>query len=346
MDFIHVGIYSREDGYGELLSMKLAQYYPRFHFTLLGEEQLKHSGLRKQFDLILVDGLKEPLKGKYVGLVSSPNQVVMDEDLLEFKLLKYGNVREMAQHLLFLYSSLTNAPRLALQNRRSQSLVFLSNRGGTGTTTIALGMAQCFARYLRKKVLYLSLENFLHCSIEKGQRGLEEFIYYFLEGSPKATQLEAYQEKGLYEFWTFRNRKGLNPLLDLGERDLVAMMDFLVKSGSYDYLFLDIGNHSTYWTESILNRAYRIVSVYDRRITLEDVNQTMGYLESMCGNQLLQQLQLVANRCGLGDLPDCGERIPILWIEEAEYELPLSSFEIPLDGMFGADLKKLMKELT
>ncbi len=346
MDYIHIGIYSKEDGYGELLSRKLAQYYPRFYFTLLSEEQVRHSGLRNQYDLLMVDGLQEPLGGKYVGLVSSPSQVVIDEEKMEFKLFKYGNVREMTQHLLFLYSSITGRPRYSLENHRAQYLMFLSPGGGTGTTTIALGTSHCLARHLGKKVLYLSLEDFVSAPVSSKERGLEEFIYYYHNHPPSATPLEAYQEKGLFEIWRFRSRWGPNPLLALEELELLSMLNFMEKNGGYDYMVLDIGNRSSFWSESFLARAHRIVMITHKGLNKGEMKRWKDYLETIGGNLLDNKIQWVVNRCGVITEWENEENSRLLWIDESEESLSTRLDGLSMKGDFGGDMKRLMKELT
>ncbi len=346
MDYIHIGIYSKEDGYGELLSRKLAQYYPRFYFTILSEEQVRHSGLRSQYDILMVDGLKEPLNGKYVGLVSSPSQVVMDEERMEFKLFKYGNVREMTQHLLFLYSSISGRPRYSLQNHRAQYLVFLSPRGGTGTTTIALGTSHCLARYLGKKVLYLSLEDFISAPISSKERGLEEFIYYYHNNPARATPLAAYQEKGVFEIWRFRSRWGPNPLLDLKELELLSLLNFIERNGEYDYIILDIGNRSQLWAESFLTRAHRIVMITHKGLDKGEIKQWNDYLETRGVNSLDNRMQWVINRSGVITEWENEVKTQLLWIDESEESLSTRLDTLSMKGDFGSDMKRLMKELT
>ncbi|HPD90690.1 MAG TPA: hypothetical protein PKW40_04870 [Bacillota bacterium] len=346
MDYIHIGIYSKEDGYGELLSKKLAQYYPRFYFTILSEEQIRHSGLRNQYDLLMVDGLREPLSGKYVGLVSSPSQVVIDEERLEFKLFKYGNVREMTHHLLFLYSTITGRPRYSLQKHSAQYIMFLSPGGGMGTTTIALGTAHCLARHLGKKVLYLSLEDFVSASISSTERGLEEFIYYYQNHPARATPLEAYQEKGLFEIWKFRPRWGPNPLLALEELELLSLLDFIEKNGGYDYIIFDIGNRSCFWSESFLARSHRIVMVTHKGLNKGEMKRWNDYLKIIGGDLFDNKIQWVVNRCGVIAEWKNDEDIRLLGIDESEESLSTTLDGLSMKGDFGGDMKRLMKELT
>ena len=304
MDFIRIGLYTKDEDYGEMLSKRLTQFYPRFFVTLLTEAMLSDPGFREQYDLVLIDGLKEPLKGKYIGLVNSPSHVLINEDALEYKVYKYGNVRELVKHLLFVYGKITGHKTSYFPDQRSRIIAFVGTCGGAGTSSVAKSTANYLARFKEKKTLFISLEEFLFQKTNKDQKGLAEFLYYYREGRPTSTYLECYMMENIWKTWGFNSPIGKNPMNELESEELQKVINFIQHHGAFDYICVDCAHNFSKRTEALFQTAHRVVVVYDLYRANEDIFFMKNYFSHLVGCDFNERIIHVGNKFDYGTMVD------------------------------------------
>lgn len=348
MDFIRIGLYTKDEDYGEMLSKRLTQFYPYFFVTLLTENMLSDPNFRDQYDLVLIDGLKEALKGKYVGLVNHRNLVLLKEDSLEYKLYKYGNVREIVKHLLFIYGRLTGNATAYLPNSMTRIITFSGSRGGAGTSSIAKSTANYLVRFKEKKVLYLSLEELLFQKPNSEQKGLDEFIYYYREDRPTATYLDCYMVENIWKTWSFNSSLGKNPLKELEAKELQKLISFIQEHGAFDYICVDCGQGFSKKEEALFQIAHRSVVVYDLDRVDEDISFMNNYFSHILGQESKGKLLHIGNKFNYGTMIDEIDDKKYSYIIDYDRE----SFSDKLEGEpsldldFGKGIKLLSGALT
>lgn len=348
MEFIRIAIYTKDEDYGEMLSKRLTQFYPRFFVTLLSESMLSDTNFREQYDLVLIDGLKEPLKGKYIGLVTSLNDVRIKEDSLEYKLYKYGNIREIVRHLLFIYGKLSGNKIAYSYNQNGQVIAFISSRGGSGVTSIAKSTANALSRFKDKKVLYFSLEEVLFDTPNTNIKRLDEFLYHYREERPNATYLECYMLVNIWNTWKFNTSLGKNSIKELDSNELEELINFIKDYGDFDYICIDCSQHFSKREETLFQNADKLVVVYDLNRGQEDINFLMDYFQNLIGHEGQDKIIHIANNFNYGLMVDK--------IDDAKYSYILDhdpdSFikerqgEASLDLAFGKGIKLLAANLT
>jgi len=304
MDFIRIGLYTKDEDYGEMLSRRLTQFYPRFFVTLLTEAMLADRDFREKYDLLLIDGLKEPLKGKYIGLVSSINDIILKEDSLEYKLYKYGNVREIVKHLLFIYGKISGHKASYLSNQKTRIISFVGSRGGVGTTSVAKSTANYLTRYKEKKVIFISLDELLFHVASPNQKGLDEFLYHYREDRPTATYLGCYMVENIWKTWGFNSAPGKNPMNELDTEELQKLMEFIQQHGEFDYICIDCGQRFSKREEALFQISHRVVVVYDLERSKDDICYMENYFTHFLGNDCVEKTLHIGNKFDYGAMVD------------------------------------------
>lgn len=303
---------------------------------------------REQYDLVLIDGLKQNLKGKYIGLVRNANDVLIKEDSLEYKLYKYGNVREIAKHLLFIYGKISGHKAIFLSDQGSRILTFVGSRGGVGTTSVAKSIANYLTRFKEKKVLFLSLEELIFQESNPNQKGLGEFLYHYREGRPTATYLDCYMVENIWKTWSFNSTLGKNPMNELDKEELHNAISFIQQHGAYDYICVDCGQSFSNRIEALFQTAHRVAVVYGLDRSKDDVFLMENYFSHFDGYDFKEKLIHIGNKFKYGAMID--------QVDDKKYSFILDydpdSFnqkiddEPSLDLDFGKGIKLLSAGLT
>ncbi len=348
MDFIRIGLYTKDEDYGLMLAKRLTQFYSRFFVTILTEDMLADPNFREQYDLVLIDGLKEPLKGKYIGLVASPGEVMLKAESLEYKLYKYGNVREIVKNLLFIYGKITGHKAVYLEKQKTRIICFVGSRGGVGTTSVTKSVANYLSRFKEKKALYVSLDEILFQEHNPNQKGLDEFLYHYIEDRPTATYLESYMVENLWGTWRFNSKRGINPLNELNGEDLLKLIGFIIQHGNFEYVCIDGSQRFSKREEGIFQIAHKVVLVYGLDRDKKDVCLLKSYFNHFEGFDCLGSVIHLANKFNYGAMID--------QIDDKKYSYILdydpdsfagNNLEEPsLDLDFGKGIKLLSVGLT
>lgn len=348
MDFIRIGLYTKDEDYGLMLAKRLTQFYSRFFVTILTEDMLADPDFREQYDLVLIDGLKEPLKGKYIGLVASPGEVMIKEETLEYKLYKYGNVREIVKNLLFIYGKVTGHKAVYLEKQKTRIISFVGSRGGVGTTSVAKSTANYLTRFKEKKVLFISLDEILFQEPNPNQKGLDEFLYHYREGRPTATYLESYMLENIWGTWRFNSKRGINPMNELDSEDLAKLIGFIIHHGSFEYICIDGSQRFSKREEALFRIAHKVVLVYGLDRDKEDICLLENYFSHFEGSDCLGSIIHVGNKFDYGSMLDQIEYKKYSYILDYDLDsfVGKNEDEPSLDLDFGKGIKLLSIGLT
>lgn len=304
MDFIRIGLYTKDEEYGQMLSKRLTQLYSRFFITLLSEDMLVDPNFREQYDLVLIDGLKEPLKGKYIGLVNSHSEVLLKEESLEYKLYKYGNVKEMVKHLLFIYGKVSGHKTAYIDSQKTRLISFVGSRGGVGTTSVAKSTANYLTRFKGKNVLFISLDELLFQAASPNQKGLDEFLYHYREGRPTSTYLECYMTDNIWGTRSFNSERGKNSMNELGGEELQKLIGFFMQHGEFDYICVDCGQRFSKREEILFQISHKVVVVYSLERSQDDISLIKDYFSRFEGFDFVEKIVHVGNKYNYGAMVD------------------------------------------
>ena len=348
MDFIRIGLYTKDEDYGQMLSKRLTQFYSRFFITLLREDTLADPDFRELYDLVLIDGLKEPLKGKYIGLVAWPSEVMMMEDSLEYKLYKYGNVREIVKHLLYIYGKVSGHKTAYLEDQNTRIISFVGSRGGVGTSSVAKSTANYLTRFKEKKVLYISLDELLFQGANPNQKALDEFLYHYREGRPTSTYMECYMRQNIWGTWRFNSAPGKNPMNELDGEELQKLLEFILSHGAFDYICIDCGQGFSKREEALFQISHKVVLVYGLDRGGEDICLLTNYFSHFDGYNYLEKLVHVGNKFNYGTMVDEVDEEKysyIIDLDEDSFNQDMDA-DPSLDLDFGKAIKLLSRGLT
>jgi hypothetical protein len=267
---------------------------------------------------------------------------------LEYKLYKYGNIKELAKHLLFIYGKISGNKTTYLDNQSSRIFAFVGSRGGAGTTSVTRSTANYLSRFKEKKVLLLSLEELLFQEATPSQKGLDEFLYHYREERPTATYLDCYMVENIWKTLRFNSSFGKNPMNELDAEELYNVINFIQQHGAFDYICVDCGQRFSKREEALFQIANKVIVVYDLERSKEDIFLVNSYFSHISGHDFKEKLVHIGNKFKYVDIVD--------EISDKEYsyilDYDLGSFnhkideEPSLDLDFGKGIKLLSAGLT
>jgi MinD-like ATPase involved in chromosome partitioning or flagellar assembly len=123
-----------------------------------------------------------------------------------------------------------------------------SASGGTGCTSVAMGISQELSRFHNKKVLYISLEEFdstdkYFPEVKYEGNNINKYLYLILNSSDRKGHVsQGYMREDEFGVFTFHQARGRNPLRDLSGNEFVYFINHITKERAFTDLILDCGN--------------------------------------------------------------------------------------------------------
>ena len=151
---------------------------------------------------------------------------------------KFASVEEILRKINLIYNSKYGRRKTQFANNSCQYVYFCSSCGGTGKTTISLGLAQELTRYHGKSVLYINFEEF-----DSSYRYLPTVegptLESFMIDGIKNKDINSYLYEDLYGVKYFNLGQNKNPLKCLSSEELLDFIDEICKSSEFQYIFID-----------------------------------------------------------------------------------------------------------
>lgn len=227
----------------------------------------------------------------------------------EHMLTKY----QPLQHLLTSILNIVRGSSGESVKNKGRALVIgvYSTVGGCGKTTVALNLVRQLAIEGRS-VFYLNLETIrsraLLDGIESGRqdrKGLAELLYDLKAAKDRNEFLQlpvsayAYKDSTL-QGDTFDLPDNLDEMLEMEQEDTEELIDYIVNSGKYDVVIVDVDSCPNARTTMVLERADRVVwLVTDNKDVIRKTECWLNYLErSLPGefSTLMGKTRFVVNR--------------------------------------------------
>ncbi len=299
MENIKLAIITKDREYGRALGFGLIDVYKNFTVTLYQSEPV-HTGL-EAFDLVLTDaGIQQ--QQNVIFLVEKPSMVEKNEEEQDFRLYKYGNVRQLAGDLLFIYSHLTGRKALPIKKQDMKLIAFGSMEGGTGCTAAAMALARELSRFHDQKVMYLSLEE-LESTLDYMEdfpegKSIGEYLYHLFNqdgrtGIPFIESFLVFDDHGVEAFLP---SPGRNVLKSLSPEEMRIFISAVMDTGRYDVLVLDLGFCLDKNVLSCYEMANHICMVANEETSVSREERFIEYVTFLKGESLTERIVKILNR--------------------------------------------------
>lgn len=355
MENIKLAVVAKDRDYGRALGLALVDVYQTFTVTLYQSVPV-HTKL-EQFDLILKE-YEEGDTGGYIYLVEKPSMVVKDYENRNFRLYKYGNVRQLAGELLFIYTSLTGRKAIPVKKKDMKIVAFCAAEGGAGCTSAAMAFAQEMKRFHGKEVIYLSLEE-LESTMEymellPGGKSISEYVYYLFRDDCQERMpfIESFLLSDSYGVDAFVPSPGRNVLKGLSTEEIQQFVGAVMDTGRYDIVVFDVGSSLDQNALCCCEMANHICLVAKEGGSRSKEERLVEYMTFLKGEKLAERMAKVLNHYERRPLEERAETEPEerceilrtvcrLPEEPESFNLQSGIRTISLDGAYGRGIKGL-----
>lgn len=208
------------------------------------------------------EGVSESSRCGIVELVRQPGE----ENLFgkpPYRIYRYKESPNLLNDLLFVYFKMTGRSLENYGDAKCRIIVFLSECGGCGATSIALASARMLYQIYGSRVLYLNLCPLNDTGDDKDGRESGRFVkllYYLQQNREFPISSFITEEEELDCVDTGIVNGYFNEMKPLYMQRLLEKIGRL---GKYDFLFLDIGNHLSRENRNLISGAECTVLVSD-----------------------------------------------------------------------------------
>jgi hypothetical protein len=344
MEIVKLYIIENDIHYVSALTRMLSELYPGLSIKYAYEFNSEDSALYDS-DVLLLDEVSHKMLYKSLSsgvqaLSKQPAIILLDTETKYIgcrKLMELAGVQEKQNCKVNGFS--TDATRID----------FISSRGGVGTSSIALSVANELAVYRNRKVVYLSRESFenpllyMYESVEP-EMPLSHYLFSYLRNKLSANDSKELHipitepAKGLYKFTPGTCRNALATLSDLEFDELATQ---IVKQTNADFLIIDRGT-------------LRYSSVEDsQHVYIANQNDAMLSLSqekfrSHFGLEATDKLTVVRNIHGSDERghSETSENIPESYLtinsNSTDFIRSERGISININGTFGSGIKRLV----
>lgn len=185
----------------------------------------------------------------------------------ERAICKFQKADLIYKQILSIYSeSAGSVSGLKLGDDVSKVIFFTSVSGGTGTSSMAAACATYFAS-IGKKAIYLNIEDFGSSDVyfnAEGQFDMSDIIFALKSKKTNISlKLESCVKQDSRGVYFYSQSKIALDMLELGEEEIIHLLDELKIAGAYDYIIVDCRFDLDKRTTEILKQAHYIVWVCD-----------------------------------------------------------------------------------
>lgn len=243
-----------------------------------------------------VDVEKLPARCGFAYFVDS---VEVDTYKEQRAVCKFQKADLIYKQILSIYSeSAGSVSGLKLGDDVSKVIFFTSLGGGTGTSSMAAACAVYFAS-IGKKALYLNIESFGSSDVlfsAEGQFDMSDIIFALKSKKTNISlKLESCVKQDTRGVYFYSQSKLALDMLELGEEEIIHLLDELKIAGAYDYIIVDCRFDLDKKTTEILKQAHYIVWVCDgsastnskmtrayNALAIREQNEDLRLLDRLC----------------------------------------------------------------
>ncbi|MBN7772684.1 AAA family ATPase [Clostridium aminobutyricum] len=350
MEIITIMLVSKDLDYAYTFAKCMSAKNNRFLFTVVDTLSFHQDTNFKKYDVLLLDGEHQAAPKPFIQLVEKRVTTPIAEEQ-QLYLYKYENTNYFESQILFFYGMITGRKEMHLPKENTKILTFHGSCGGSGKTSVSLGLAQELKRFHDKKILYINYEEIestpLYFRCEDRYKTISDYLYYINSGKNIGSSISSFTIKDEYGVETFAPSKGRNELKALNNEELSAFFKQLLECGLYDFILVDSDG-------SLTDESLWILSVSDQIIVVERYGEESkqhkfrNYLEFCLGSILVEKVVSVVNFCeGIeneehADLFIDADSVSLKSIREGNFIYKT----INIDKDFGVGIKELYAKLT
>lgn len=248
MDTITMHIIMKDFEYGRAFARGL-QMQSRY-FSVIQEEPCNFNIAQVNEGSLVVcddDNVEELVKAGCVILTEKKSDAIICEESKIFRIYKYQKVSDIARLLRLAYRIHYGKEVISQETEDTTIISIFAVEGGAGCTSIALGVCQELRRFHGKKVLYISLEEFVSTGdyflTTLDNLGIKHYLYLLLH-KPNEVCItpDGYMTSDEYGVSSFYYPLGRNPLRQLKETEYVRFMNHIVNNSDFTHIVVDCGN--------------------------------------------------------------------------------------------------------
>ncbi len=351
MEIISIILATYDQDYAKALTKCITEDNPNLVFKLLQPEELCELNSFDGIDIILSDKVLD-IKSDYLMLLEKRSDCNKD-DLKKITLYKYDTAENIYNAIILEYCMKTGYRLFRPMLKKSQTILFCSAEGGTGKTSVALGLAQELTRYHGKKVLYISYEEFESTNSyfkESKEKSITNYLYYIYKNKKNIAPVDSFTVSDDYGVKSFSSLGGRNQLKLLNVEELSDLFNIIQENGDFDYIFIDNDTslkEENLWLFSICDKICKIEKWGNK--TKEE--SFIKYLKHSLGDHIFDKMITVIN---FFDSDECStENMGKIFIEKDDESFSLCKNEegneiinINIDQEFGMGIKELSTKLT
>lgn len=296
MEIITILLVTNDINYAKAFTTCVAEENKYILFTIASDKEFHTCTKINKFDLIIIDCMIVNNNENYIYLVEK------QEGFLETKsdkkiLYRYDTAENICKQLNLIYCKITGSKFIRPIKKHSKIILFCSANGGTGKTSISLGLAQELVRFHGKSVLYVNYEEFESTDRyfkRNEKKTVSNYLYYMETSKELSGLIENFTVTDDYGIRTFSASKGRNQLKLLSIEELAKFLELVQNAAKFDYILIDGDNslrEENVWLTSVCDK---ICEVYKWRNDIKQFNFN-NYLEHFWGEQIYDKIIYVIN---------------------------------------------------
>ena len=352
MKTINIFLETKDPDYSTALAKSLQQHNKSFSIEV-GSHQQRHG----EWDLYLTDDMNASAD-KTVYLTDEPALATVNEENACYILYKYQHVGHISNILRLAHSDYSNSEMLSDETMHANIISICSSSGGTGCTTVALGICQELTRFHGKRVLYINMEEFESTATyfsysNQLTNNITKYVYSILNKKDGLRSTpEGYMLKDEYGVFAFHPATGRNPLRELNGNEFTQFINHITKEKLFSDLILDCGNGLD---DSIVSAMRMSAKIFHVTGKCPDSNRRTNYLRTMANRLSVKDSTGVLEVINFYVEPDMEDGEPLTEIknEELRIETDASSFDVMdghriicLDKMFGQGIRDIVQHIV
>lgn len=297
MEIISILLICDDLDYAYTFAKCVAAKNNRLLFTVITRVQFEKESNLEKYDLLLLDGESQASQKPFIWLVEKRIPLSTSEGQQHY-LYKYENASYFEAQILFYYGLITGRKAMHVAKEGTKILTFHGSRGGTGKTSIALGLAQELRRFHDKSVIYINYEeiettdSYFSCS--EGDKTISDYLYYLNSNESVCSYVSSFTVKDEYGVEAFAPSEGRNELKLLKIEELSIFLKVLLDGGGYDFIIFDCDislNKECMWILSISDLIFNV----EKYQNAMQQNKLEKYLSFHFGKCILEKIITVIN---------------------------------------------------
>jgi cellulose biosynthesis protein BcsQ len=358
MEIINVLLVGKDMEYCKALTESITKLSNEIMISLCDAKDISMIDMDKQ-QLILLEGEKIGEEffddKKFVLMVESKNEACLNIENKVFRLYKYENVKELVRIIYIIFNAITEKSIITISDNNCKLISVFSSFGGSGKTSVSLGLAQELVRFRGKKTLYINYEecdgtwNYFDFQSENIFDSIGNYLYYLNKGKP--FDANVFLKEDEYGVNYFKPNLGRNQLRELLQKDLLLFINNLKETNLFDYIIFDCLaclDDSTLWllknSSNIIYLAECLKDFNNGSLSRRDTG-VLEYLENKFNSSFKEKLITVYNKYQFMELNIINEIAACIETDFDSFQTVKGINKINIERGFGEGIKSIADKI-